>query len=802
MLLAMSKKCFPQFNKLPKTIVSKMNEAINKLRININGNGLNLEKIYNKYSDNLYSCRIDQEYRMILSFQQKTNTCIILWCDHHDEAYKWASNKKIDVNDITGTLQIYDVKENEIVMNNIGLRLFDKYSDEQLIAIGVPKLQLNFIRNIPSIEYFYDYKEAFSSDIYEYLELLINGNDYNEVLQLVNSLKDENVDNNYYNAAKRSSGEFAIIDDNKDLEKMNEWPLDKWRIFLHPCQKKIVKKDFFGPARVTGEAGTGKTVVAMHRAKYLLEKGNKVLFVTFTKNLCGDIENNLKKILDFDDIKNIKVKNIDSIIISYLKSNNKNRDLIYDEDKLLNYWQIAIEKSNKEIALDKHFFLEEWKSVVSLMDNLSLENYISSNRIGRKIRLDRKNRILIWQVFTNYIELMDNDNVFDIDYATFLARFLLRNENKKYYDSIIIDEGQDIISNAYKFFRLYAGDEHENDIFIVGDIHQRIYKNKAILSQCGISIRGKSNILRINYRTTQETRKFAMNILDGINFNEIDNENINTYPSVSLTHGEKPEIRNFDNLYEIANCFVEKLDKIIKDGYSLNDICVTFRKNSDINEFNAVLNEKNIATYIIDNNTKDDSNENGIRIATMHRIKGLEFRFVFIITSNLDLIKSNITNDDEIIERCLLYVAITRAQIKAYIFNNKDEKKEDETNNTNVDFEYIDENGTIKLIRCINEKECIILPEIIDGKKVETIGENCFKSLKKIKEIKFSNSIKYIEKMAFRNCSSLSNIELSDNIIEIGNNAFSGCKKLDSIILKSNNVLFSEKIINGTKKIF
>ena len=667
------------FTELPLGIQNKTNNFIKKFKQNPKDPGINLEKIFNPYDDKFYSGRVDKTYRVIIAVQEKTNTYVLLWVDHHDEAYDWAKSKKIEVNKLTGLLQLYDIipikAEEKVVVN----KLFDKFTDAQLIALGLPELQIPFVRSLKTESDFFESKKAFSNDVYEYLEFLVNGVDYSEVLELLQDLDSENESTDDFDKALKSNGNirsFAVVEGQDELDKMFDAPLDKWRVFLHPSQKRLVDKDFSGPARVSGEAGTGKTVVAMHRAKYLLGKDKRVLFTTFTANLVGDIETNIMKILSLQEAKKLDVKGIDSVIISYLKAKGKNASIEYDEDKLLNYWDKSIELANVDLELDSSFYMEEWRKIATVMDNLTVEKYISIPRVGRGIRLDRGQRLKVWHVFEEYMSLIENDKKMDIDYATYRAREILRSNPEVPYDSIIIDEGQDISSNAYKFLRQYAGEEHENDIFVVGDSHQRIYKNKAVLSKCGINIKGRSSLLKINYRTTEETRKYAFSFLNGINFDDVDSEYSGFNKCQSLTHGEPPVIQNFNTYNEQLVYVSNEIKKLIDNGVHYEDICIVSRTHKQIELASKELNKNGIPSYEINSNKEDNDSEPGVRIATMHRVKGLEFRYVFAISVNKNIIpmpSSNIDKADNdenyTIERCLLYVSITRAQIKAYVLS-------------------------------------------------------------------------------------------------------------------------------------
>jgi superfamily I DNA/RNA helicase len=267
----------------------------------------------------------------------------------------------------------------------------------------------------------------------------------------------------------------------------------------------------------------------------------------------------------------------------------------------------------------------------------------------------------------------------------FECRTVLKNYQKKLnYQYIVVDEGQDFSTNAYKLLRLIAGEEHKNDMFIVGDSHQRIYNKKAVLSKCGINVRGRGSILRINYRTTEEIRKYAIALLNGISFDNLDNEEENQDQCQSLTHGDKPVIKNFRDGNEEFDYLLSEINKLKEDGVDLRNICIVARTRKYIDYYNSMFTSKGIRVYEIRGSKVDDRNYDGLRIATMHRVKGLEFQYVFVVACNDRVIplQQAINIADPISkqeslnsEKCLLYVALTRAQKKAYItsYGNKSE---------------------------------------------------------------------------------------------------------------------------------
>lgn len=210
-------------------------------------------------------------------------------------------------------------------------------------------------------------------------------------------------------------------------------------------------------------------------------------------------------------------------------------------------------------------------------------------------------------------------------------------ENKKLtgqYTSIIVDEGQDLSPSAYRLLRALAGDEHQNDIFVVGDSHQRIYRNKAVLPKCGINVRGRSSYLRINYRTTKEIRKFSFGLLNGVSFDDLDEDYDNGKGCQSLTHGDKPEIKEFATSEEELDYLVSRIHELESSGVEQKNICIVARTHKLLDNYIAGLQRAGIKSYEIKANKTDDRSFEGVRIATMHRLKGLEFYHVFAVAVN------------------------------------------------------------------------------------------------------------------------------------------------------------------------
>ena len=679
--VAISTDFLTAFARLPRAVQNKVTEFINKFRNNPRSTGINYEKINKGIDKKICSVRIDDTYRGIVVREEETGVYLLLWVDHHDEAYDWAARKRCEVNKNTGAVQIFDIqKVEEIAPATTEDRLFKSIADKDLLELGVPEEQLSFIRSLADTKAFIDAKESLPQDAFEYLSWITEGIPLTEVLEYAREDRGGENAGSISDAldAPVSLKSFVIVEGEDELKRIMAEPLEKWRVFLHPTQRKIVNKEYSGPARVLGGAGTGKTVVAMHRAKHLAAKlpsTSRILFTTFTANLADDIRDNLRKICTRDELRKIEVINLDAWVNQYLRESGFSAQITYDDIPKL--WEEALLVANVSLPFDIGFYEEEWNRVVISQEALSLDKYVKASRNGRGTRLDRRKRMLVWKVFEAYQNLMKENKVRDINTAMYESRKLLEAEGKQpRYDSVIVDEGQDFSDNAYRLLRALAGDEHNNDIFIVGDSHQRIYRNKPVLSKCGISVRGRSSILKINYRTTEEIRKYAFALLNGISFDDLDDGTDLGDRCQSLTHGDKPVIKVFRDANGELDYLIEEIKTLQIGGVKLSDICVVARTRKLVEDYIAQFTRAGIRSYAIKKNKTDDRNFDGLRVATMHRVKGLEFQYVFIVAVNNRVVplpaainKTDAVSEAESIasEKCLLYVAMTRAQKGAYI---------------------------------------------------------------------------------------------------------------------------------------
>lgn len=685
--VAISSEFFSSVLKLPKTQQEKAVKFMELFRQDPKSPGINYETIQTARDKNLRSVRIDQAYRAIVLAPERGDVYILLWADKHDDAYDWACNKVLKINPENGVLQVlesqYIDEANQIQQaseSNGKAGLFDEIRDKHLVRLGVPEDLLPLVRQIQFAAEVDGLKQKLPDEAYEALAMLADDVGLEEVLSVYDiNLHDEapKIDTDDFAKALEtpdSKRRFLLASDDEALQAMLDAPLEKWRVFLHPQQRKLINRDWNGPVRVLGGAGTGKTVVAMHRAKWLAEKAlargeNGILFTTFTKNLAIDIEQNLKEICSPDVMRKIEVINLDAWVKRFLTKQGYPIKFVFQEQhEQHRIWEKALVLKPDDPDLPDSFFHEEWTKVIQPQNVSSIEDYFKARRLGRGVQLNRSMRKAIWPVFENYRLGLNDVGLKETEDAYRDAITLIESKAIQLpYTGVIVDEAQDFGLNAFRLLRKIVP-EGQNDLFIVGDAHQRIYGSKVVLGQCGIKITGRSKKLRINYRTTEQIRRWAVSLLNGIPFDDLDDGVDEQVGYRSLMSGPEPIIQHFDTAKDESNYIVTSLKELAEP--ELAKACIVVRRHIDLERYLATLTEADIPHYQVDQNSHDSKAQPGVRIATMHRVKGLEFDFVYIAGVNDGVMPLNILDSDDptIIrehehkERSLLYVAITRAK--------------------------------------------------------------------------------------------------------------------------------------------
>lgn len=690
MTVALSNDFLLAYSSVQKNHQKKVREFIELFRERPDSPGIHYEPIQSAKGKNLYSVRIDQAYRAVV-FHPASAVYVLTWVDHHDDAYGWAAKKTFQVNPLTGALQVLNT---EVVEPAVAVAvtpapepggLFDAVADTHLLRLGVPEALLPVVRGMHCDADLEKAEKDIPQEAYEALFLLASGYSLDEVFQEMDKRDEEAaVDTGDFLAALQnedSRRRFYVVDEAKDLTEILSAPLEQWRVFLHPKQRKLVSMRAGGPVRVLGGAGTGKTVVAMHRAKHLAEqvftgKHDRMLLTTFTRNLATDIFENLRKICLTEAMARIEVVNLDAWVSNFLRTQGYRHQVVFDEEGN-ECWHNALNLVPGELALPESFYRTEWEDVIQAQNIASVEQYVKAARLGRGTRLSRDVKKRIWPVFQEYRAQMNEQGKKEYIDLIRDARSLL--ENRKItlpYRTVVIDEAQDMSAEAFRLLRAIvpAG---ENDIFLVGDAHQRIYHHRVTLGQCGINIRGRGKKLKVNYRTTEETRRFAVALLEGREIDDLDGGQDEQKGYMSLTHGEPPLVRCFRTFAEEAAFVKTRIQELCEQGAPPESICVVGRTRKILETYTAYLRGEGMETYEIRREAAEQRDKRGVRIATMHRVKGLEFEHMLIVSANRGVVPLDQAirdGEDEVArrnaetaERALLYVALTRAKKSATV---------------------------------------------------------------------------------------------------------------------------------------
>lgn len=716
--LALGRDFLNSFSALPRGTQGKVQNFIERFRANPKSAAIHYEHVSEFRDKKLRSVRIDHAYRGILLDTGQESTFIFLWVDHHDRAYGWAKNKMFSINPGTGFIQYLDSQTPAEVRSSrdagaegdVPEGLFGALRDRELIRLGIPEEQIPFIRSIGDEEQLSAETTELSPEVREVLQFLAAGISVEDLERELTSAaaRKEPVDTEDYRAALKREGtarNYALITDDDFLRDILKYPLEQWRVFLHPAQRALVEKTFAGPARVLGGPGTGKTVVAMHRARYLagrllrLRSRRNILFTTFSKNLADNIRRNLRLICSDEEFQKIEVENLDSWASKLLRSRGM-RVNIADPKKVLELWlelgDILPDRNSPEYFVN--FYRWEWEKYVQQNGIRSLEEYIRIDRRGAGTRLNRRRREEVWKVLALYRKKLEDRGWMEYEDVLTEARCLLEGESgPTAYAHVIVDEAQDFSMNAFRLItRIVAGGDDgeadklgEDSLFIAGDSRQRIYGRKAVLGDWGIRVRGRSRILKTNYRTTEEISRFALGILRGADFDDLDGGPLDESPSVSLFRGEEPVMLESASFAEELRRIGEHIARLragaaaaappeaaAREGAAgavHQNICLVVRTNALLQHYRSGLAALGIQAEKIEGEGAPPAGD--ILISTMHGVKGLEFDHVILAGASA----KNLPNRhamaaaptrrelavQELRERSLIYTALSRARKSA-----------------------------------------------------------------------------------------------------------------------------------------
>ncbi len=688
--VALSQDFLLQLAKLPVSVQSKVMKWAIQFQSDPTSPGINYENINGARDANLKSVRLDRDWRGIVFKPSSGDVYVLLYVDHHDAAYRWAESRKLAINPVTGAMQLVVVESvahaapaaEPAPVPAVAPKaqptvepMFASVDDRELLSLGVPEDALVSVRTITSDEQLDAMQAILPVEAYEGLFLVAAGDTVSQVLGARETRVDRPVDTADFATAlttPESKSRFVIVDNDEAMMAIMNAPLAQWRVFLHPTQQKLASGDRSGPVRVLGGAGTGKTVLAMHRAKWLAEnrtpEGKKVLFTTFTRNLATDIEQNLKTLCGSSTLSKLEVRNLDAWVNGFMRAQKLEHRIVYDrkQDAALQAWQAAMAVRDTKLDLPDDFYEQELEHVILAQGITTLEAYRIARRTGRSGVLSRGKRDAVWPVFEEYRGQLASRKLKEVDDAyREVAQLLSTQTMPGEYSAIVIDETQDFGPQALKLIRAMIP-SGPNDLFFVGDGHQRIYsRNRAAMSKCGIDIRGRSKKLYLNYRTTDEIRRQAVALLEGCEVDDLDDGHDEARRYKSLSHGPAPSVVTVDGLEAAAaqaTTFVRQLYAETPDS-AKPSICVIASSEKNREAMAKQLLAVGFTGVTISAQSNHADARDAVHFATMHRAKGLEFEAV-VVVAPASYFGSL---EDTANQRKLVYVSLTRAKRAAML---------------------------------------------------------------------------------------------------------------------------------------
>jgi len=640
------------------------------LQLNPANPGMNFHKLDKAKDKNFWSVRVNKDIRLIV--HRNEASLLICYVAHHDKAYDWAERRKLEIHPKTGAAQLVEIRETvkEVfvpVYIQTSLKipdrktvLFEGISDDALLGYGVPVDWLQDVQQATEDNLFAltDHLPAEAAEAL--LELATGGKPRVPVVVT-------NVDPFVHPDALRR---FRIMNNQEELQLALDAPWDKWAVFLHPEQRHLITHDYSGPSRVSGSAGTGKTIVALHRAVFLAKtyEDSRVLLTTFSEILANAIKVKLRRLISNQPSlsERLDVHSINEIGIRLYKANIGTPRI--PTEKQLTELINKIAATVKDQKFSQSFLLSEWQQVVDAWQLQSWEEYRDIKRLGRKTRLPEQQRIILWSIFSQVKEQLDAEKLVTVaGLFTRLASHIAQ-QKKPPFDFAIIDEAQDISPYHLRFLAALSKNK-PNALFFAGDLGQRIFNQPFSWKSAGVDIRGRAKTLQVNYRTSHQIRRLA-DLLLAPEVSDVDGNCEGRNNTVSVFNGPAPEIKKFGSAAAEIMAVSEWLSKLINEGIALHEMGIFVRSGKEISRAVAAVDLTKVKFTILDE--KVETPGNCVSVSTMHLAKGLEFKAVAVMACDDEIIPSqdrieSITDNADLedvynTERHLLYVACTRAR--------------------------------------------------------------------------------------------------------------------------------------------
>jgi hypothetical protein len=643
------------------------------LQLNPTSHGLRFHKLDKARDKSFWSVRVNDDLRIIV--HRTGESLLLCYVAHHDKAYTWAERRKIETHPSTGAAQIVEIRElvREIEIPTYVHRqapaptrapLFASTTDEELLSFGVP------------IEWMSDVRAANDEDSLLALAVHIPAEAAEALLELATGGRPQpRVVSAEVAAASPfehpdAQRRFATISSSEELERALSYPWDKWTVFLHPDQRELVEGAYDGPFRVTGSAGTGKTIVALHRAAHVARAvpDARVLLATFSDTLARALHARLRRLLSHEPrlVDRIDVDSLDAVALRLYRAQRGKVKLV-ERLELRELIEAALAGTG-EHKFSVRLALGEWDGVVDEWHLTTWEQYRDAPRLGRRARLSEQQRRKLWSIFATVWSALEQRGLLTMAsvYAVLVDSFTKAQSHP--YDFVVVDEAQDLSVSQLRFIGA-LGSSRPDAVFLTGDSGQRIFQQPFSWRSAGLDFTGRSRELRVNYRTSHQIRTRSDQLLPAeIADHEGGSEARD--PAVSTFTGPEPRIEILATPEAEGAAVGGWVRRLAQDGIEPHEIAVVCRSNAELPRARAAMAESGLTYKVLDDKVSTTSGQ--ASICTMHLAKGLEFRAVAVIACDDDVIPSqerieSVGDEGDLAElyateRQLLYVACTRAR--------------------------------------------------------------------------------------------------------------------------------------------
>jgi mRNA-degrading endonuclease RelE of RelBE toxin-antitoxin system len=645
------------------------------LQINPANPGMSFHKLDRARDKSFWSVRVGSDVRLIV--HRSATSLLLCFVGHHDDAYDWAARRRLETHPKTGAAQMVEIRETvkEVVIPVIvqtdgagatahvadATPLFAETPDGELLGYGVPADWIQDVKlaTADTLLALTDHLPAEAAEAL--LELATGGKP--RVPQSVPTPTDPFA---HPDAQRR----FRVMTNLEELQRALEFPWEKWTVFLHPEQRQWVERDYAGPARVSGSAGTGKTIVALHRAAHLARTHPeaRVLLTTFSDTLASALQTKLRRLLGNEPrlAERIDVHSLSAIGLRLYRAQVGPGEVASHEVIRELLQEAARAVGGHKFGL--RFLSTEWDQVVDAWQLESWEAYRDVARLGRKTRLPEAQRTVLWSIFERIRDgLKARKLITHAQLFGSLAVAISAGRNVV-FDFAIVDEAQDISVAHLRFFAALAGDR-PNGLFFAGDLGQRIFQQPFSWKSLGVDVRGRSRTLRVNYRTSHQIRTKADRLLGPVVI-DADGNSEDRSDTVSVFNGPAPTIRSFASEAEEIDAVGDWMGERAKSGVLPHEFGVFVRSSAQLDRARAAVTRAGVAYRILDERVETSTGQ--ASISTMHLAKGLEFRAVVVMACDDEIIPlqeriETVGEESDLqevydTERHLLYVACTRAR--------------------------------------------------------------------------------------------------------------------------------------------